>query len=353
MNFNEIMLSHLRQNNISDIKDIIEIMDHSFDGIVLSDKDGRIYYVNQALERMTGINRMDFIGKKPTEYKKDGLIMKVAKKVTNDVTNIIQLSRHPITGEDKAYLITTVPIHFKGDVLYYSNHREINQLSNLQMELLAETKKSTEFDFAEELKELLNVFSNKNIIMKSPAMINLMKIVSKVAKTDITVSVTGESGVGKDIMAKLIHNLSARKGNPFIQINCGSIPETLLESELFGYTEGSFTGASKNGRAGLLESANSGTVFLDEIGDLPLNLQAKILKVLQDQEIYLIGGRKSITLNVRFICATNQNIVQMVKGWQVQRGPLFPYQHNTYSSSAIKGAKGGHFSPQPILSAKK
>lgn len=309
MKVNEIILSHLNQNNILDIKDLIGILDYSFDGICLSDKDGRLFYVNQAFERLTGINRMDFIGKKPTEYKRNGMLLKVAKKISdNGVSNIIQLN-----SDGKAFLITTTPVHFKGELLYYSNFREINQLSNLQMELLAETNRSNEFDFAEELKELLNVFSSKHIVMKSPVMINLMKTVLKIAKTDITVNITGETGVGKDVMAKMIHNLSARKGNPFIQINCGSIPESLLESELFGYIEGSFTGASKHGRTGLLESANSGTVFLDEIGDLPLNLQAKLLKVLQDQEIYRIGGRKSIILNIRFICATNQNITQMVK----------------------------------------
>jgi len=314
MNRNEIILKTLNDKNISHIKDIIGILDYSFDGICLSDKDGRIFYVNQAFERMTGIDCANYIGKKPTEYKRDGLILKVAKKISgDDVTDIIQLSRHVITGEDKAFLITTVPVRFKSEVLYYSNFREINRLSNLQMELLAETKKNNEFDFTEELKELLNVFSNKNIILKSPAMIKLMQIVSKIANTDIIANITGESGVGKDVMAKLIHNLSARKGGPFVQINCGSIPENLLESELFGYTGGAFTGAAKHGRVGLLESANGGTVFLDEIGDLPLNLQAKVLKVLQDQEIYPIGGRKHISLNVRFICATNRNTAQMIK----------------------------------------
>ena len=307
------VLDVLRQNEICDIRDLIGILDSSYDGVVLSDEKGFIFYVNEALERMTGIDRTDYIGRKPIEYKHMGLIVKVAKIMTNNVSNIIQLSKHKITGEDKVYLITTTPVHFKGKVIYYSNFRESKQLNNLQMELLAETNRVTDFEFTEGLKKLLNVFSNKQIVIKSAVMINLMKTISKIAKTEITVNINGESGVGKDIMANLIHNMSHRKEYPFIQINCGSIPEHLLESELFGYTGGSFTGASRSGRTGLLEAANGGTVFLDEIGDMPLNLQAKVLKVLHDQEIYPIGSRKPIKLNIRFVCATNKNLAQMVK----------------------------------------
>lgn len=319
MNFHEMTLHYLDQNNISDIKDLISILDYSFDGIVLSNKDGQIFYVNQALERLTGVDRTYFMGKNPKEYKRDGLVLKVARKELNDhVTNIIQVAR-----DGKVFLITTVPVHFKNEMFYYSNYREINELNNLQLELLEETRSRNEFDFAEELKELLNIFSSREIIIKSPAMIKIMKTISKIANTDIIVNIGGESGVGKDVVAKLIHSLSDRKGNPFIQINCGSIPENLLESELFGYAEGSFTGASKKGRAGLLELANNGTVFLDEIGDLPLSLQVKLLKVLQDQEIYRIGGRKSIVLNLRIICATNQNLEQMVRNGKFREDLYF------------------------------
>lgn len=309
MNFDELLLSYLDQNNISSIKDLINILDSSFDGIVLSNREGQIFYVNQALERITGADRHYLIGKNPKEYKRDGLILKVAKKVLNEnITNVLHMAK---TG--KVFLITTVPFYFKNEVFYFSNYREINELNNLQLELLEEAKKGGEFDFVEELKELVNIFSSKEIIIKSPPMIKIMKSISKIAPTDITVNISGESGVGKDIVAKLIHNLSSRRGDPFVQINCGSIPESLLESELFGYVEGSFTGAAKKGKSGLLESADQGTIFLDEIGDLPLNLQVKLLKVLQDLEIYRVGGRKPIKLNLRFICATNQNIEQMIK----------------------------------------
>lgn len=309
MNIDDVILSYLDTNNISDIKDLIHILDHSFDGIVISNEDAQIFYVNQALERLLGIERSYFIGKNPREFKQDGLVLKVAKKISNEnVTNIIQ-----ITKDGRIFLISSVPFHFKNKMFFYSNYREINELNNLQIELLQQQKDSTEFHFADELKEFINIFSSKDIIIKSPAMIKVIKTVTKIAKTDVTVNLNGESGVGKDVVAKLIHNLSGRKRKPFIQISCGLIPDNLFESELFGYSEGSFTGAIKKGKLGLLELANGGSIFFDEIGELSLNLQVKLLKVLQDQEIYRIGGRELIKLDVRFICATNKNLEKMLK----------------------------------------
>ena len=309
MDIDELFLDSLEKNNISNIKDLINILDYTFDGITLSNRDGVIFYVNEAMERITGIKRQCMVGKNPKEFKKSGNILKAVKKVhKNNVINFIQMDRR-----GKIYFITSVPIYFKNDMFYFSNYREINELTNLQLELIEDAKKNNEYVFTKELSDLINIFSNKDIVIKSPPMVKIMKTITKIADTDIVVNISGESGVGKDVIAKLIHNLSTRRGNPFVQINCGSIPENLLESELFGYVEGSFTGAAKKGKSGLLESANQGTVFLDEIGDLPLNLQVKFLKVLQDLEIYRIGGRKPIKLNLRIICATNQNLENMIR----------------------------------------
>ncbi len=309
MSFDELLLDSLDKNNISNIKDLIKLLDYSFDGIALSNKDGVLIYVNQALERLTGVNRQDMVGKNPKQFKRDGLILKAVKKIHQEnVVNYIHMIRN-----GKVFFITSMPILFKDKTIYVSNYREINKLNNLQLELIEEAEKNKEYSFAEELKDLFNIFTSKDIIVKSPPMVKIMKTISKIAATDIVVNLSGESGVGKDVFAKFIHSLSNRSGKPFIQINCGSIPESLLESELFGYVEGSFTGATKKGKSGLLESADQGTVFLDEIGDLPLNLQVKLLKVLQDFEIYRIGGRKPIKLNLRIICATNQNLENMIK----------------------------------------
>ena len=141
----------------------------------------------------------------------------------------------------------------------------------------------------------------------------VMDVVSKVAGLGITVLLEGESGVGKNHMANIIHQMSPRSKEPFIEINCGAIPESLIESELFGYEDGAFTGAKKGGKKGYFESAGGGTLFLDEIGELPMNLQVKLLSVLQNQTIMRVGGSKRIGINCRIICATNQNLEEMIQ----------------------------------------
>lgn len=142
---------------------------------------------------------------------------------------------------------------------------------------------------------------------------NILQLAAKIADVDSTVLILGESGVGKEVIARFIHKRSHRDKGPFVKINCGAIPETLLESELFGYETGAFTGAKRQGKPGLIEMANEGTLFLDEIGELPLNLQVKLLQVLQEHRLVRIGGIKPITVNIRVIAATNRDIENMVK----------------------------------------
>lgn len=137
--------------------------------------------------------------------------------------------------------------------------------------------------------------------------------VSKVSKNDTSVLITGESGTGKEIIAKQIHDLSSYSSGPFITVNCGAIPESLMESELFGYTKGAFTGADPKGKIGFFEKANNGTIFLDEIGEMPLQIQVKILRVLQDKKITPIGSRTEKQINVRIIAATNKNLEEEVE----------------------------------------
>lgn len=309
MEFSESLFNYLEKHNITSFKELLQILDHSFDGIVLSDENEKIFYVNKALERLTGIDRKHFIGKTPRELRKEGYILVVKREqVSENLINIVHKGKTGLLA-----FITSTVFYYKGKKYYFSNYREIFELSNLQSQLLQEAKETSERYFTE-LKELRNILlQNEGIIIKDPAMQKIMEILKKIAPTDIIVYFSGESGVGKDVFAKLLHRLSNRAQQPFIQINCAAIPETLLESELFGYAEGSFTGALKQGKPGLLETANGGTVYLDEIGDLPLNLQAKLLKVLQDQEIYRIGGRKPVKLNLRIVCATNQDLPLLIK----------------------------------------
>lgn len=160
--------------------------------------------------------------------------------------------------------------------------------------------------------EILTVQHSSSIIAESQAMKKLLGLAAKVAGTDATVLILGESGTGKGMIASLIHQLSPRKEKPFLEINCAAIPEGLLESELFGYEKGAFTGAVK-AKQGLFEVANGGTIFLDEIGDLPLSLQAKLLRVLEDNTFHRVGGLKKIEVDVRVVAATNHNLEGMVK----------------------------------------
>ena len=161
---------------------------------------------------------------------------------------------------------------------------------------------------------LLSFHGNSSIILlESPQMQDIYSHVSKVAKNDTSVLITGESGTGKEIIAKQIHDLSSYSNGPFITVNCGAIPESLMESELFGYTKGAFTGADPKGKIGFFEKANNGTIFLDEIGEMPLQIQVKILRVLQDKKITPIGSRTEKQINVRIIAATNKNLEEEVE----------------------------------------
>ncbi len=175
------------------------------------------------------------------------------------------------------------------------------------------------FKFIKEIIEAYNVVTNdlstigfKDILGESPSIVETKKIALKASQSSSTILITGESGTGKDLFARAIHSNSDRRNNPFIAVNCAAIPENLLESELFGYENGAFTGAKRGGKIGKFELANTGTIFLDEIGDLKLNLQAKLLRVIQEREVERIGGNSPIPLDIRIIAATNKNLEKKV-----------------------------------------
>ena len=189
----------------------------------------------------------------------------------------------------KGFLLRKSAFNEKGEIVrVVTNVRDMTELNNLRKQL-EETKELTE-KYELELKELRNVgFAFDEIIAYSSEMKNILEIAARVAKVDSTVMITGESGVGKDVIAGAIHKASARGEGPFIKVNCAAIPETLLESELFGYEKGAFTGANTTGRQGMFELAEKGTIFLNEIGELPFHLQPKLLRVIQDKEVIRVG----------------------------------------------------------------
>ena len=193
-----------------------------------------------------------------------------------------------------------------------TNTRDFPELKRLEQQLLTLTEESRKAH--EELAYLRRQQAgDKQLSYRSAAMQSVMSLIQTVAPTDVTVLITGESGTGKELVANELYQQSDRRGKPFIKVNCAAIPSELLESELFGYEEGAFTGAKRAGKAGMFELANTGVILLDEIGDMPLPLQAKLLRVLQQRELVRLGGSRVVKLDIRVIASTNKDLREQVR----------------------------------------
>ena len=305
------------KENFSIPQEMIQIFEAFYDGIWITDSNGRILYINRANEDITGLKREDALGKYTEEFLDKKLfsnsavleVLKTEKRVTMMGYNY---------NTDKHVLITANPIFDKeGNLKFVANNvRDISELEKMSKHL---KKKKTIIDSQkreiEKLKSLSidgTFLKSSGVVANSPKMQQVFNLAQRVGMFDSTVLITGESGSGKEVVAEAIVKSSDREESPFIKVNCGAIPENLLESEFFGYEKGAFTGADPKGKVGLFEMANGGTIFLDEIGELPLNLQVKILRVLQQKELIRIGGNETIPLDVRVISATNKNLEQMI-----------------------------------------
>ena len=213
----------------------------------------------------------------------------------------------------KKILVTGNPIiDEKGEITFVvTNDRDITELDNLRGQL--QEAQALAKGYISRLSEVeMKGIDLSNIIFRSGEMQRIIEMVLRVAKVDSTVLLLGESGVGKGMIAKLIHKNSERNNGPFIRVDCAGIPDTLIESELFGYDKGAFTGARNEGKPGFFELANKGTLFLDEIGEIPITLQSKLLRFLEDHEIIRVGGTEAKEIDVRIIAATNKKIEEMV-----------------------------------------
>lgn len=289
-------------------EEIQAVIQASYDSIFVTDSMGKVLTVNEAYTRITGIQAEDILGKTMYELVALGYYDRSATIEVIRTGNPVTFSQRIKTG--KTMLVTGNPIFDKNGrlVRVLTNGRDITELNRLKMEV----------DQAQQLnhhyqKELQKVQASMDLVVESKKMKEVFDLVFQVSKVDSTVLIEGESGTGKELIAQQLHNSGQRKDKPFIKINCGAIPETLLESELFGYEAGAFTGARKEGKLGIFEIANGGTLFLDEIGDLPLPLQVKLLRVLQDGEITRIGGAHPVSVDVRIIVATNKNLQALVR----------------------------------------
>lgn len=288
------------------------IIEHSFDGIYITDGQANTIKVNRSYLTISGLRESEVLGHNMRDLVKNKTISASGSLMALEQKKPVTIQQDFKTG--KRALITSSPI-FGADgevLLVITNVRDITELYRLK-----EQTTKLEHEERKLRQELQHMKSGlgipEGIIAKDPKTANVLSLLNKVAPMDTTVILLGETGVGKEVFAKYLCQNSQRKEKPYITVNCGSIPANLVESELSGYEGGAFTGADKNGKMGLFELANHGTIFLDEIGELPLDMQVKLLRVLQEQEIERVGGRKPVKVDVRVLAATNRNLEEMVE----------------------------------------
>ncbi|MCP4293998.1 MAG: PAS domain S-box protein, partial [Proteobacteria bacterium] len=287
------------------------IMRNSKDGLFMTDHEGTVVMVNRATEKMVDFEVSKILGRNVREivaagYYDKSVALEVLKK--KQPVSMIQVSKNgkrilasgmPILGDDGKIRFVLV------------NDRDITSLENLTDSLEEELLGR---DVHYEFSDLgLAATELQDFVVKAPAMHAVMKTAVRAARYDLTLVITGNSGVGKSMIARMVHRLSERRNGKFIDVNCGAISDSLIESELFGYEKGAFTGASPQGKKGLFEIADKGTLFLDEIGEIPMHLQVKLLRFLEGGEMVRVGGIKSMKVNTRVIVATNRNLEEMVE----------------------------------------
>nr|WP_236692771.1 sigma 54-interacting transcriptional regulator [Aneurinibacillus tyrosinisolvens] len=281
----------------------------AYDEIFVTDGSGYTVRVNNACERNYGLTAGQMVGKHVTELVETGIFSPSATLDVIEKRKQINLVQQTQNG--RKLLVTATPVFTQDGELIrvVSNSRDITELLNLreQLDQLQEQVDSYQETLKQHERETGMQFS-----IRSRAMLKVLDRVEKVARVDSTVLFLGESGVGKTHIARYLHNMSPRRAYPFLSVNCGALPETLIESELFGYEPGAFSGAHAKGKQGLFEAAHRGTLFLDEIGELPLSAQAKLLNVLQDKHFFHIGGTSPIHVDVRVIAATNHDLKKKV-----------------------------------------
>ncbi|MEK5441913.1 MULTISPECIES: sigma-54-dependent Fis family transcriptional regulator [unclassified Fredinandcohnia] len=284
--------------NLKEIQTMLEaIIQSSEEAISVVDEDGRGILINRAYTRITGLEKEQVIGKPANADISEGESMHMQVLKTR---RAVRGARMKVGPHEKDVIVNVAPIivdgKLKGSVGVIHDVSEISQLTS-------ELNRARHI-----IRSLEAKYTFDDIIGSSEEMEFAIEQAKLGAKTPATVLLRGESGTGKELFAHAIHNESKRKFNKFVRVNCAAISESLLESELFGYEEGAFSGAKRGGKRGIFEEANNGSIFLDEIGEMSLNTQAKLLRVLQEREIVRVGGTKPIPIDVRIIAATNVNL---------------------------------------------
>ncbi|SMC60271.1 sigma-54 interaction domain-containing protein [Papillibacter cinnamivorans] len=303
------------QSVIGDLGDarnrLTAILECSYDGIYITDGSARTIYINRSYEIISGLNRSEVMGKTMRELEESGV-------VSRSSTLLALARREAVTIEQefktrKRAIVTSTPLYNEDGsaVIVVTNVRDVSELRELKEQLAINSEMNRRYRSEIEVIRQ-QMIGSEDFIAEDPKMLELLRVVNRVAGLDTTVLLLGETGVGKELVATHIHKNSARSKAHFIKVNCGAITPSLVESELFGYEPGSFTGASRAGKMGLFEVADNGTIFLDEVAELPYDIQAKLLRVLQEQELLRVGGEKPVRVNVRLLAATNRNLEEMV-----------------------------------------
>lgn len=282
---------------------LCHIFDTMSDGLYITDKHGDTLAVNSIYENLSGLVGSELLGKNVADLVETGVFdLALNSSVVENKKSATAVQK---TGSGRKVVLMAHPIFdYDEDVeLVVTYVRDIALISQLREQVASQKH------LIEKYKHEMQLLNDSLFLQPtSTPMIKLFSKINRVAQTDATILFLGETGVGKDVMAREVHEKSLRKDDPFFKVDCTCIPETLIESELFGYAPGAFSGADSKGKPGLFEMADKGTLFLDEIGELPLVMQGKLLRVLQNGEIQRVGATKTRKINVRVIAATNRNL---------------------------------------------
>lgn len=285
------------------------LLDNPHESLILVDRHGIIRYLSVYSEEFYETTREEVIGKHILELNPDSKLPRVLETGRAEIGRVFKM-------KGKERIVARIPLRDRsgnivgamGKLIYW----HINRVKELmrQVEVL-----EGRLDYYE--KELHNLYSQRfgldQVVGESPPMQRAKKVAEQAAASDLALLITGETGTGKEVFAHAVHRMSSRRDKPFVKINCAAIPLELFESELFGYEKGAFTGANRKGKPGKFELADGGTILLDEVGDLPLPLQVKLLRVIQEQEVERLGATRPLKLNFRVIAATNRDLREMLK----------------------------------------
>ncbi|MGL5328711.1 MAG: sigma-54 interaction domain-containing protein [Peptostreptococcaceae bacterium] len=289
------------------------IVEESHDEIFICDKYGNAIYCNKAFERNYGIKREDILGKSPMYLAEIGFTDKTPIPEVIKSKEKISIEQETIVG--RKIVITATPVlDDKGEIEFIiENCRDITELNNIKNKLKDREKEVQRYKKEVQCLHRANEINEYNFILNGGLMKSVINTIDQVAKLNVNVLLLGESGTGKSTIAKYLHLQSERKDGPFITINCATISQSLLESELFGYEKGAFTGANNKGKIGIVELADGGTLFLDEIGEISPSIQAKFLQLIQEKTFTPIGGLKEKSVDIKIVSATNRNLYELVK----------------------------------------